>query len=30
MTIILAGGWFLLLFLSFKGAELVLRKTGKL
>lgn len=30
MTILLVGGWFALLLFSLKGAELVLRKAGKL
>lgn len=30
MTVILIGGWFVLLIVSYKGAELLLRKCGKL
>ena len=30
MTILLISGWFVLLFVSFKGAELALRKSGNL
>jgi len=30
MTAVLLIGWFALLFLSFKGAELLLKKSGNL